>query len=75
MNIVDTIQERCKDHRLVEHILAMSDECESDYMSGPTGVDFNTNANRSGSAGMSMNMSMNGQQSFAGRFKSFLFSE
>lgn len=26
--IVDTVQERCRDHRLVEDILAMSDECE-----------------------------------------------
>lgn len=39
-HIVDAIQERCKDHRLVEDILTMSDECESDYMSGPTGVDL-----------------------------------
>lgn len=38
--IVDAIQERCKDHKLVEDILTMSDECESDYMSGPTGVDL-----------------------------------
>ena len=38
--IVDTIQEKCRDHALVEDILAMSDECESDYMSGPTGVDL-----------------------------------
>lgn len=27
-NIVDKIQERCRDHRLVEEILAMGDECE-----------------------------------------------
>ncbi len=39
-SIVDAIQERCKDHKLVEDILTMSDECESDYMSGPTGVDL-----------------------------------
>jgi hypothetical protein len=26
-NIVDAVQERCKDHRLVEDILGMSDEC------------------------------------------------
>ena len=38
--IVDTIQERCSDQKLVEDILTMSDECESDYMSGPTGVDL-----------------------------------
>jgi len=28
MGIVDTVQERCRDHRLVEDILAMSDELE-----------------------------------------------
>merc|ERR1712038_133035 len=39
-HIVDAIQERCADHHLVEDILTMSDECESDYMSGPTGVDL-----------------------------------
>lgn len=37
--IVDLIQEKCRDTRLVEDILAMSDECEADYMSGPTGID------------------------------------
>lgn len=66
MNIVDTIQERCRDHKLVEKVLAMSDECESDYMSGPTGVDFTPSRN----GGPAM---MNGEQSIAGRFKSFLF--
>jgi predicted nuclease with TOPRIM domain len=38
--IVDMVQDRCRDHRLVEDVLALSDECESDYMGGPTGVDF-----------------------------------
>mmetsp|Transcript_647 Transcript_647/g.1023 ORF Transcript_647/g.1023 Transcript_647/m.1023 type:complete len:410 (+) Transcript_647:98-1327(+) len=28
MGIVDLVQERCRDHRLVEGVLAMSDECE-----------------------------------------------
>jgi hypothetical protein len=26
--IIDKVQARCKDHRLVEDLLAMSDECE-----------------------------------------------
>jgi len=70
MNIVDTIQERCHDHKLVERVLAMSDECESDYMSGPTGVDFTPDKIRNAGPG-----AMNGNQrdSLAGRFKSFLF--
>jgi hypothetical protein len=37
--IVDVIQEKCRDTRLVEDILALSDECETEYMSGPTGID------------------------------------
>jgi len=32
--IVNTIQTRCRDHKLVEDILAMSDECESDHIGG-----------------------------------------
>lgn len=62
-HIVDAIQERCKDHTLVEDILSMSDECESDYMSGPTGVDL-TPRKRPASSG---------DQSLSSRFKS-LFS-
>jgi myosin heavy subunit len=62
-HIVDAIQERCKDHTLVEDILSMSDECESDYMSGPTGVDL-TPRKRPVSSG---------DQSLSARFKS-LFS-
>ena len=70
MKIVDTIQDRCREHKLVEKVLAMSDECESDYLSGPTGVDFTPTKGMPGSVPM-----MDGQQSLAGRFKSFLFSE
>ena len=33
--IVDVAQERCRDERLVEDILRIADECESEYMSGP----------------------------------------
>lgn len=36
--IVDIIQMRCRDDRLVDDILALSDDCESDYMNGPTGI-------------------------------------
>mmetsp|Transcript_25821 Transcript_25821/g.32537 ORF Transcript_25821/g.32537 Transcript_25821/m.32537 type:complete len:511 (-) Transcript_25821:232-1764(-) len=59
-HIVDAIQERCEDHRLVEDILTMSDECESDYMSGPTGVDLTPKKRPSKTA----------DQSFTSRFKS-----
>ena len=59
-HIVDAIQERCKDHRLVEDILTMSDECESDYMSGPTGVDLTPKKKSPPSA----------DQSLSARFKS-----
>ena len=34
-SIVDIIQDRCRDHRLVEDVLDMYDECEADYMDGP----------------------------------------
>mmetsp|Transcript_4568 Transcript_4568/g.5947 ORF Transcript_4568/g.5947 Transcript_4568/m.5947 type:complete len:1238 (+) Transcript_4568:41-3754(+) len=63
--IVDAIQERCKDHRLVEDILTLSDECESDYMSGPTGVDFTPTKELSPGET---------DQSLTARFKSFLFT-
>ncbi len=59
-HIVDAIQERCKDHRLVEDILTMSDECESDYMSGPTGVDLTPRQKKSPTS----------EQSLSARFKS-----
>ena len=45
--IVDMIQDQCRDHRLVEDVLALSDECESDYMGGPTGVDLTPARNSS----------------------------
>jgi myosin-5 len=65
MKIVDMIQDRCKDHRVVEDILHMSDDCESDYMTGPTGVDL-TPVKRA--------QSRTGQESLTGKLKSFLFS-
>ena len=37
--IVDIIQIRCRDDRLVDDVLALSDDCEADYMNGPTGLD------------------------------------
>jgi predicted nuclease with TOPRIM domain len=39
--IVDTVQERSRDSRLVENVLSLADECEFEYMSGPTGLDGN----------------------------------
>ena len=45
--IVDMIQDQYRDHRLVEDVLALSDECESDYMGGPTGVDLTPSRNTS----------------------------
>ena len=61
-HIVDAIQERCADHRLIEDILTMSDACESDYMSGPTGVDLTPRRT-----------SPTSEHTFSARFKS-LFS-
>lgn len=65
--IVDFIQEHCRDHRLVEDVLAMSDDCESDYLSGPTGVDL-TPSKEQGPR------TLDPQQSLTSRFKSFLFA-
>jgi predicted nuclease with TOPRIM domain len=36
--IVDTIQARCRDTRLVEDVLQMADECEEIYLNGPTSL-------------------------------------
>mmetsp|Transcript_23864 Transcript_23864/g.29039 ORF Transcript_23864/g.29039 Transcript_23864/m.29039 type:complete len:142 (+) Transcript_23864:832-1257(+) len=36
--IVDTIQGHCRDERLVDNIISMSDDCESDCMNGPSGI-------------------------------------
>jgi myosin-5 len=77
MKIVDLIQDKCTNHQLVEQVLALSDECESNYMNGPTGVDFTPTKNRK-SSGMGISspgINVQGAQSLAGRFKSFLFSE
>ncbi|KAI2489593.1 myosin-kinesin ATPase superfamily-like protein [Fragilaria crotonensis] len=40
--IVDTIQARCKDTRLVEDVLQMADDCEEMYMNGPTSLTAST---------------------------------
>lgn len=37
--IVDTVQARCRDTRLVEDVLQMADECEEIYMNGPTSLN------------------------------------
>jgi len=67
--IVDVIQEHCRDHRLVEDVLAMSDDCESDYMTGPTGVDLAPTPQKE-----KRPMSLEHQQSLTSRFTSFLFA-
>jgi len=67
-SIVDVIQENCRDHRLVEDVLAMSDDCESDYMSGPTGVDLTPKEDEH------IDRTIDHQESLTSRFKSFLFS-
>jgi hypothetical protein len=36
--IVDLIQEECRDSHLAEEVLMLSDECESAYENGPTGL-------------------------------------
>jgi len=38
-SIVDIVQDKCNDTRLVEAVLRIADACEEDYMSGPTGLD------------------------------------
>lgn len=76
MSIVDLVQDNCRDHRLVEQVLKLHDECESDYMSGPTGQDFHTpTKNKRGGGRVSSPLNESGGQGFAGRFKSFLFSD
>lgn len=67
--IVDMVQERCRDSRLVEDVLAMSDECEDDYMSGPTGLDTSPHRSLFASAVSSPNPAS--ESSIVGRFKSF----
>lgn len=76
--IVDTIQERCRDSRLVEDVLQMSDDCESDYMSGPTGMDTPSRpsvssmfAHALSPDGGSARSPMERDQSLSARFKSF----
>lgn len=66
-SIVEVIQEHCRDHRLVEDVLAMSDDCESDYMTGPTGVDLTPQKEK-------RPMTLDPSQSLTSRFKSFLFA-
>lgn len=64
--IVDAVQERCRDTNLVEDVLAMSDECDSDYMSGPTGVDFTPTK-------QAVRSSIGSAQSLTSKFKSVFF--
>jgi hypothetical protein len=37
--IIDVAQDKCRDDRLVEQFLRIADECEAEYMNGPTGLD------------------------------------
>ena len=66
--IVEEIQNRCRDYRLVEDILAMSDDCESDYIGSPTGVNFTTPSKQS-------TTTENANYSISSRFKSFFAGE
>ena len=53
--IVDVAQERCRDTKAAELILGIADECEAEYMSGPTGLDrpkFFTPTNGNDSKGL-----------------------
>ena len=70
--IVDMVQERCRDSRLVEDVLSLSDECEDEYMSGPTGMSapqrsiFSTALSPASPSG-----NPDTEASIVGRFKSF----
>jgi len=79
--IVEGIQERCPDENLVEDILALSDDCESDYMNGPTGmvsapspakqVTSIFSSMASPAASMGADESLERSTSISGRFMSF----
>mmetsp|Transcript_21611 Transcript_21611/g.30276 ORF Transcript_21611/g.30276 Transcript_21611/m.30276 type:complete len:1250 (-) Transcript_21611:67-3816(-) len=70
--IVDLIQDRCRDYRLVEDVLRLSDECESDYMGGPTGVDLTPSKPQGASSLDLSNTPMaTGLTSMTSKFKSF----
>lgn len=38
-SVVDLVQERSRDSRLVEDVLSITDACEAEYQSGPTGLN------------------------------------
>jgi myosin-5 len=64
--IVDMVQDRCRDSRLVEDVLALADDCEAEYMSGPTGLD------NSGPISSLFSSPVKGNnESIVGKFKSF----
>jgi hypothetical protein len=73
--IVEMVEERCRDSRLVEDVLAESDECEDEYMSGPTGM--NSRPRRSiftdafSSPPPAGTGDLDSESSVMGRFKSF----
>lgn len=70
--MVNEIQERCRDSRLVEDILTMSDDCEADYMSGPTGRDAGpVRSLFSSPSPLKTPGTVDSEASLVGRFKSF----
>jgi len=48
--IVEEVQERSRDEQLIDDVLMMNDECESDYMAGPTGMQPTPTKNRNSSS-------------------------
>lgn len=68
--IVDLVQDRSRDHRLVEDILDIADECETDYMQGPTGVDLAPHNNQASNQS-SDNARPGTSTSLTSRFRSF----
>jgi predicted nuclease with TOPRIM domain len=71
--IVDMVHERCRDSRLVEDVLAVSDECEDDYMSGPTGLEPSPQRSLFAGTLQSPPRAADGESesTIVGRFKSF----
>ena len=75
--IVQMVEDRCRDSRLVEDVLAESDECEDEYMSGPTGMSTPSRRSIFSDAFSSPQPTSDDPASEAGvmgRFKSFFSS-
>jgi predicted nucleotidyltransferase len=67
--IVDVVQERCRDSRLVEDILEITDNCEDMYLNSPTSL--NTPASLLGSLYPGGEDPNESSASIVSRFKSF----